>query len=565
MTNLDVLADYGDDHRSSVSNSAPLAVVDRDTGAIRHDIDSSTAPRPASNRSYESALISIFSHLFGPTAPGSHGPDLWGRPEGHGLRDDEQYQSIYVLAASLLASRRVAEAVKVLRQLDAIAAARPGWQVWRARSEFLWAMHAEQTGDLPAVLQHSVTASQLFRATAERPARENAAQLGNLLIIVDTVASERLPLLAARARIGLGEPQQAQAVLEDRYGCMDTAEAREPSLLARLACAQGRLSDAFRLATIALQDAEWNDLGAGLPTLEARLVLAEVFFERNVLDAAEEQLHAALRKCYATEAAPWVWTVQMYLARLWVAQERAIDTMPGLRHLRQLSQSALLPRHLVRDLNKIDIDCRLQLGDLEGAVHIVRDNPPHDFHSETLARVELCSGRPDRTVSALRTAKPTGMAAHVRRLILLACAEKQQGRAEQATASMGRAVDAARTEQYIRPFLELAAQTLPLLSSLGSSPSSHFSAQLLRQAEQVVSTSAARDDVTVLEPLSEREWQVLQHLASHRTQRQIASLMFVSTNTVKTHVKSIYRKTGAASRDEAVTIARGHGIIQASG
>jgi DNA-binding CsgD family transcriptional regulator len=37
--------------------------------------------------------------------------------------------------------------------------------------------------------------------------------------------------------------------------------------------------------------------------------------------------------------------------------------------------------------------------------------------------------------------------------------------------------------------------------------------------------------------------------------------MYLSTNTVKTHVKAIYRKMGAFSRDDAVTIARAHSLI----
>ncbi len=65
----------------------------------------------------------------------------------------------------------------------------------------------------------------------------------------------------------------------------------------------------------------------------------------------------------------------------------------------------------------------------------------------------------------------------------------------------------------------------------------------------------------MLEPLTERERQVLQHLPTHLNLRQIAIQMCVSTNTVKTHVKAIYRKTGAISRYDAVSIARGHGLL----
>jgi DNA-binding CsgD family transcriptional regulator len=84
--------------------------------------------------------------------------------------------------------------------------------------------------------------------------------------------------------------------------------------------------------------------------------------------------------------------------------------------------------------------------------------------------------------------------------------------------------------------------------------------RLLSEAEQNASQPRIPRPA-LLEPLSERERQVLQYLPSHRTTRQIAELMFVSTSTVKTHQKSIYRKIGATCRDEAVTIAGGHALI----
>jgi LuxR family maltose regulon positive regulatory protein len=64
-----------------------------------------------------------------------------------------------------------------------------------------------------------------------------------------------------------------------------------------------------------------------------------------------------------------------------------------------------------------------------------------------------------------------------------------------------------------------------------------------------------------LEPLTERERQVLSYLPSHFSLRQIGKAMHLSTNTVKTHVKSIYRKTGAICRDDSVSIARAHGLV----
>jgi LuxR family maltose regulon positive regulatory protein len=71
----------------------------------------------------------------------------------------------------------------------------------------------------------------------------------------------------------------------------------------------------------------------------------------------------------------------------------------------------------------------------------------------------------------------------------------------------------------------------------------------------------ARGSAAVVEPLTEREQEVLRYLPTHLTLRQIGMAMYLSTNTVKTHVKAIYRKIGAFSRHDAVTIARTDGLI----
>ena len=141
------------------------------------------------------------------------------------------------------------------------------------------------------------------------------------------------------------------------------------------------------------------------------------------------------------------------------------------------------------------------------------------------------------------------------------CAEEQQGRTDKATDSVRRAVDAGQPEQYIRPFLEHATQIFPLLCSIGASSPNRYLSELINQTEQMAATTGISRQATMLEPLTERERQVLQYLPSHRTVRQIARLMLVSANTVKTHQKNLYRKIGATSRDEAVTIARSYRLI----
>ncbi len=63
-----------------------------------------------------------------------------------------------------------------------------------------------------------------------------------------------------------------------------------------------------------------------------------------------------------------------------------------------------------------------------------------------------------------------------------------------------------------------------------------------------------------MEPLSDRERDVAQHLYLDKTLSEIAAELFISTNTVKTHVRSIYRKLEASNRKEAVRRARELGL-----
>lgn len=81
--------------------------------------------------------------------------------------------------------------------------------------------------------------------------------------------------------------------------------------------------------------------------------------------------------------------------------------------------------------------------------------------------------------------------------------------------------------------------------------------QLLAQAAAVTAESSddqASSDLP--EPLTERELDVLRWLDSDLTMAEIGAQLFISTNTIKTHLKRIYTKLGARGRFEAVAIAR---------
>lgn len=65
----------------------------------------------------------------------------------------------------------------------------------------------------------------------------------------------------------------------------------------------------------------------------------------------------------------------------------------------------------------------------------------------------------------------------------------------------------------------------------------------------------------IIDPLTEREREALQHLSEMLSTAEIATEMYISVNTVKTHLKSIYRKLAVTHRGEAVRRAKKLGLL----
>jgi LuxR family maltose regulon positive regulatory protein len=69
-------------------------------------------------------------------------------------------------------------------------------------------------------------------------------------------------------------------------------------------------------------------------------------------------------------------------------------------------------------------------------------------------------------------------------------------------------------------------------------------------------TGAGEEPAQLVEKLTEKELEVLGHLSDLLTTEEIAAAMFISVNTVRTHVRHVLRKLAATRRNEAVRRAR---------
>jgi len=120
-----------------------------------------------------------------------------------------------------------------------------------------------------------------------------------------------------------------------------------------------------------------------------------------------------------------------------------VDQLWRLRHVATREPFSY---HLLQKINFVEIDCRLSLGDLEGALAVVRSSHAGEAPCYVLARVDLASGRPDRAAARLISTQLPVIGDEIRRLVLLACAELQNGWPLRADDNVRRAVDIGRDE-----------------------------------------------------------------------------------------------------------------------
>ncbi len=144
--------------------------------------------------------------------------------------------------------------------------------------------------------------------------------------------------------------------------------------------------------------------------------------------------------------------------------------------------------------------------------------------------------------------------------LLDAAAREQLGDRRAAEASLERALELAEPEGIVLPFVLTPVQDL--LERLPRHRTAHPT--LLRTILDVLAGSSAphRDaPAPLLDELSEAELRVLRYLSSNLKAPEIAAELFVSTNTIRTHLRHIYAKLGAHGRADAVARARQLGLL----
>jgi LuxR family transcriptional regulator, maltose regulon positive regulatory protein len=188
-----------------------------------------------------------------------------------------------------------------------------------------------------------------------------------------------------------------------------------------------------------------------------------------------------------------------------------------------------------------------------------RDGPFEAPISVTSAKAHLALGDLDAADNCIRKvvagpAKQRGRGPLVDALLCGAQIAQLRDDAPRAVELVCRAIEIADGD-FALPFVRLADVFAPLLAN-HPLVANQWPAPVHRSADQVAIETGHHGKPRLPEPLTEREQAVLRFLATTMSTAEIAAELYLSVNTIKTHLGSIYRKLAANRRKEAVVRAR---------
>ncbi|TDW77439.1 LuxR C-terminal-related transcriptional regulator [Kribbella pratensis] len=329
--------------------------------------------------------------------------------------------------------------------------------------------------------------------------------------------------------------------ISDVLGCSVT--------LADLEMTQGRLRQAEATLERALSLAGDGIRGAS----DMYVGLSRIAWERNDLDAATDYLRRAEELGAASDLPqnPYRWRLAM--ARIREAEGHLDSALNLLDAAITVYVGDFSPN--VRPLTAVRARLLIRQGDLSAAQEWADSVPDelsylHEYEHITAARLMMAQ-RKDAVplLERLRAAAEDRTGSLIEILVLQALAGRDP-------AALERALTLAEPEGYVRVFVAEGEPMLTMLQRLR--PASAYVRRLLDAARQPTRVSTPQ---TLLDPLSDRELDVLRLLTSELDGPSIARELVVSLNTVRTHTKHIYTKLGVNNRRAAIRRAHQLGLL----
>lgn len=351
---------------------------------------------------------------------------------------------------------------------------------------------------------------------------------------------------------------------------------------ARLQVLQGQLRRAYSTYRKTLQRAtEQPTLGQLPVTGYCYLDMGDLLREWNDLDAALRHLAEGIERVKRAGSATILLDGYVALARLQQALQDTTGAFDAVQEAEQLADK--LPARFSSRLAAHRARLWLAQGKLEAAARWARGcglsvddelSYPREVEHLTLARVLVVQGDLEEATRLLERLLSAAEAAErgnsvIEVLALHSLGLQAQSATLRASDALDRALRLAEPEGYARTFLDEGAPMAKVLANVREAYSEErktaarrvyldYVDKLLSEFEQPTPLSSRTPPGVQppIEPLTDREIEVLRLVSVGLKNREIAEELFVVVGTVKAHINSIYRKLGTKNRVQAVSRAR---------
>ncbi|MEU8608883.1 LuxR C-terminal-related transcriptional regulator, partial [Actinoplanes sp. NPDC048791] len=377
-----------------------------------------------------------------------------------------------------------------------------------------------------------------------------------------------------RGELPAAERDLREALMLARRRDMGRAEVSAASHLAACHAARGQLRQAARCAAETIDRANQLGLVQLVDLGWSRLALAETYFEWNRLDDAERCAAAAVEGSRGDRMLQLWGTILQ--ARIRTATSRPGDAHRMVRAAAREMFTSDLPAAIRCALSLVEGELRLACGDLAGANELVRECRDAGALPVPAAVLEgsvlLAAGRPALAALAVEpyVVAPDEFASRTYRAwagLVGALAGHDLGDRDRTTRGLETALRMAEEEDLRRGFatgghrlralIESVAPAMPVYSPVAAALTATLDVAM--RDSRVYPSRKGQDAVpagSAVPPLTDRELTVLRYLQGTLSHVEIAAMLCISVNTVKTHVKNIYSKLGASRRKDAIRLGR---------
>jgi LuxR family maltose regulon positive regulatory protein len=447
-------------------------------------------------------------------------------------------------------------------------------------------MAAELAGEIAAMRTMAAELAEEHTRTVELSGQTLA------LLPADHWARGLMLLYRGAALLSLQRVEEAIAILQQAVALNEAEDSQRLVLIAKSFLANayvlhGQLHEAMRLYQEVLQ----HETKHGPPlrgSLLAHGGLGNLLREWNDFPSALVHLQAGLQlDQYVGGSLPMTWAVHLPLARIYLAQAKMEDAFAVLSHIDEIARTASSP-HSSTLVSAWRARFHLTLGDVDAAARWAKDGGlsiealPNDladltFHEMTyitLARLALRQGQAKAALPLLEFLFSNAEKTHrtgsaIELLLLKSLGYEAMGQREQALTCLMHALHHAEPEGYARLFVDEGMPLITLLlNTRETSPKQQAYIQLLLAASTEHETTLPDDKEehpqpyqSLVDPLSERELEVLNLMAAGASNEEIAERLVIAVSTVKRHVSNIFGKLTVSNRTQAVAHAREIGLL----